>query len=269
MTKLVWNDAGKRFFEAGVDQGVFYKTDGTGVVWNGLTSVDEALSGGEARPYYLDGVKYINSAAPEDFGGTIKAFTYPEEFAEYDGTVDLYDGLSVNLQKRKPFGLSYRTLIGNDTKGKNLGYKIHIIYNVLAAPAQKSFSTLGSNIDPLTFSWAFTTTPVFVSAGLAYTAHVTIDSTKVGAGLVRAVEGYLYGSATRSAKLIDLPTLIDWFESGGEPLEVVPMYSTGKSKLIQDGLRDLVTTDVEGVYAKLSDSRLTPTTPSGIYKLEP
>ena len=268
MTKLVWNNAGKRFFEAGVDQGVFYKTNGYGVVWNGLTSVDEALTGGEARPYYLDGVKYLNVAAREEFGGTIKAYTFPEEFAEYDGTAELYDGFSVNLQPRIPFGLSYRTLIGNDLVGTNYGYKIHIIYNVLAAPASRSYSTMNSNIDPMNFSWSFTTTPVFVKDGVNRTAHVIIDSTKVSAALVKAVEGHLYGSTTRAAKLIDIAKLIYWFESGGEPLEIVS-HTNGIADLIQDGRRDLVTTDVEGVNITKSDTRLTATTPSGLYTLEP
>jgi hypothetical protein len=268
MTKLVWNNAGKRFFEAGVDCGVFYKTNGYGVAWNGLTSVDEALTGGEARPYYLDGVKYLNNTAREEFGGTINAYTFPEEFAEYDGTVELYDGLSVNLQKRKPFGLSYRTLLGNDLKGLSYGYKIHIIYNVLASPSQRSYSSLGGNIDPLTFSWAFTTTPIKINSTLNYAAHVAIDSTKVSSGLMRAVEGYIYGSSSRASKLIPLDVLLYWFESGGEPLEIVS-HTNGIADLIQDGRPDLITTDVDGVNIKNSDSRLTATTPSGLYNLEP
>lgn len=268
MTQLKWNDVGNRFFEAGVDRGVFYKSNGSGIAWNGLTSVSETPSGGEARPYYLDGIKYLNTSAPEEYGGTIEAFTFPEAFAEYDGTMELYDGFSVNLQPRKPFGLSYRTRIGNDLAGVDYGYKIHIIYNVLAAPASRSYSTMGSNIDPLNFSWTFTTMPVYVKDGFNRTAHVIIDSTKVSIALVRAVEGHLYGSSSRSAKLIDLAKLIYWFDSGGEPLEIVS-NTNGIADLIQDGRRDLVTTDVEGVNTKMSDSRLTATTPSGLYNLEP
>jgi hypothetical protein len=268
MTQLIWNDSGKRLFEVGVDHGVFYKTNGDGVVWNGLTSVTESLSGGEARPYYLDGVKYLNKAAPEEFGGTINAYTFPEEFAEYDGTVELYDGFSVNQQNRKPFGLCYRTMLGNDIKGVNYGYKIHIIYNVLAAPSTKAFNSLGSNIDPLVFSWAFSTTPITIP-GLMPSAHIILDSTKVSIALMRAVEGYLYGSPSRSSKLIPLDKLIYWFESGGEPFEIVPHYSTGANQLVQDGLRDIISTDVEGVYRRLpTGSRLTPTSTSGVYTLE-
>lgn len=268
MTQLTWNNVGNRLFEVGVDRGVFYQSNGDGIAWNGLTAVTESLSGGEAVPYYLDGVKYQNVAASEEFGGTIEAFTYPEEFAEYDGTVELYDGLSVNLQTRKPFGLSYRTIIGNDTKGSDYGYKIHIIYNVLASPSTKAFSSLGSSIDPLNFSWGFTTKPIRVNSTLKYTAHVAIDSTKVSAGLVRAVEEHLYGSKTRSAELMPIDKLIYWFASGGEPLELIS-HTNGIFELIDDGThRDLITTDVDGVNIKSSDSRLTPTSTPGIYTLE-
>lgn len=268
MTRIIWNRVGERLFEAGVDQGVFYKTNGDGVVWNGLVSVTESLSGGEATPYYVDGVKYLNVAAREDFGGTIEAFMYPDAFMEYDGTVELYDGFSVNLQRRKSFGLSYRTRVGNDIDSVDHGYKIHILYNVLASPSQKAYASIGSAVDPLNFSWTFTTTPIVVGPGYFPTAHVILDSTKVSIALMRAVEGYLYGSDKRSAKLIPMDKLIYWFESGGEPFEIVPHFSTGASQLVQDGLRDVVSTDVEGVYRRSSDSRLTPTSTSGVYTLE-
>lgn len=269
MTRLTWNDAGKRFFEAGVDQGVFYQSNGNGVVWNGLTAVAETLTGGDPRPYYIDGVKYLNRSGSEEFSGTLSAYTYPDEFAEYDGTAELYDGLSVNLQPRKEFGLSYRTLIGNDLRGKNLGYKIHIIYNVLAAPTSKGFQSLGSNVNPVSFSWAFTTRPIKIPGAVNYSAHVAIDSTKVSVGLVRAVEEYLYGSKTRSAKLIPIDTLISWFELGGEPLEMVARPDGKGFDIVQDGTHnDLLTTNVEGAYSIPSGSRLTPSTPTGTYTLE-
>ena len=268
MTQLKWNDVGERYFEAGVDRGVFYAADGDGTAWNGLVSVSENSSGGEPTPYYLDGIKYLNSAAPEEYGGTIEAYTYPDEFAEYDGSVELYDGLSVNLQTRKAFGLSYRTRIGNDLDGTDHGYKIHIIYNVLVAPSSKSYSSMSASIDPLNFSWSFTTMPIFVSEGLNRTAHVIIDSTKVSPGLVRAVEEHLYGSKTRSAELITMEKLIYWFQSGGETLEL-KSHTNGIFEIIEDGQhRDLITTDVEGVYKKSSDSRLTPTATPGFYTLE-
>lgn len=267
MTNLTWNKVGERFFEAGVDRGVFYKDNGDGVAWNGLVSVTEASSGGEPTPYYIDGVKYLNVAAPEEYGGTIEAYTYPNEFLDYDGSAELYNGFTVNLQKRKAFGLSYRTRIGNDTQGLDLGYKIHIIYNLLAAPSSKAYSSFSSSIDPLNFSWTFTTLPVFVANGLNRTAHVVIDSTKVSSGLVRAVEGYLYGSSSRTSKLIDLATLIHWFESGGEVLEIKP-HTNGLAELLPDGLSDLVTTDNEGLFAKHPDTRLTESSKWGLYTLE-
>jgi hypothetical protein len=271
MTKLTWNNAGDRFFETGVDKGVFYKSNGYGVVWNGLKTITETLSGGEPTPYYVDGIKYLNVAAPEEFGGTIGAFMYPEEFAEYDGTVELYDGFSVNLQRRKEFGLSYRTLIGSDLKTEGYGYKLHIIYNLLASPTSKVNQTLSENMTTVDFSWGFTTRPAPVKVGntLIRTAHVILDSTKVSIGMMRAVEDYLYGSDTRSSKIISLDTLVSWFILGGEPLEIVANTSTGIYTLKQDGLPDLVTTDVEGVYAIPSATRLVSSTPTGFYTLGP
>jgi len=271
MTKIKWNTAGDRFFEAGVDRGVFYKSNGYGVVWNGLKSVTETLSGGEATPYYVDGIKYLNVAAPEEFGGTIDAYMYPAEFEEYDGTAELYDGFSVNLQARKEFGLSYRTLIGNDLDAENHGYKIHIIYNLLASPTAKANTTLSNDASLIDFSWGFTTRPVPVQFNntVIRTAHVILNSTKVSIGMMRAVEEYLYGSNTRSSKLISLDTLISWFKLGGEPLEIVANTTTGIYTLKQDGLPDLITTDVEGVYAMPADTRLVSSTPSGFYTLGP
>jgi hypothetical protein len=268
MTRLEWNKTGDRFFEAGVDRGVFFAANGTGIPWNGLVSVNEAPSGGEPTPYYIDGVKYLNIAELEEYGGTIEAYTYPERFADYDGSVELHDGLSINLQERQPFGLSYRTRIGNDLEGVDYGYKIHIIYNVLVSPSTRAYSTIGGSLDPINFSWNFTTTPVYAGNNYRRTAHVLIDSTKTSSNLIRAVEDHIYGSSTRSPKLIDLEKLIYWFESGGEPLEILPHTTTGMAELIQDGKRDLVTTEVEGLHTKLSDSRLTETTTPGLYTLE-
>ena len=234
------------------------------------TSLSHRVSlGGEATPYYIDGVKYLNVAAPEDFGGTIEAFMYPKEFMEYDGSAELYDGFSINLQKRKTFGLSYRTRVGNDVDGIDLGYKLHIIYKVLVAPSSKAYASISTAVDPMNFSWTFTTMPVVVEGNYIPTAHVIIDSTKVSPALVRAVEEHLYGSSARSPKLIDIDKLIYWFESGGEPLELVPQVN-GVFEIVRDGThRDLITTDVEGIYKKSSNSRLTPTvTPPHAYTLE-
>lgn len=268
MTKLSWDDPQSRIFEIGVDRGVLYKSNGNGVAWNGLTSISESSSGGEASPYFIDGVKYLNLPSFEQFGGTIQAYTYPDEFAEYDGTAELYDGLSINLQERKPFGLSYRTLIGSSSEGISRGYKIHIIYNILAAPSQKAYTTMSNSLSPLVFSWSFSTSPVAVGDSYRRTAHVTIDSTKAGPGLMRSIENYLYGSKTKAPKLIDLDTLIYWFEGGGEPFEIVPDRTNGLAELISGVERDLVGSDDNGLYVKLSDSRLKETPQPGLYKLE-
>lgn len=203
MSKLVWDKTGERKYETGVSKGVLYpQSNGTypkGVVWNGLTAVNESPSGAEATPLYADNIKYLNLMSAEEFGATIEAYMYPDEFAECNGEKDLVDGVSIGQQKRTPFGLSYQTKIGSDTDN-DLGYKIHLIYGALAAPSEKAYATINDSPEAITFSWEVSTTPVEV-AGAKPTASLTIDSTKVNAEKLAAFEKILYGDADTEARL--------------------------------------------------------------------
>lgn len=204
MSKLVWDQTGERLYETGVRNGVLYiPTDGVyskGVAWNGLTAVTESPSGAEATPLYADDIKYLNLMSAEEFGATIEAYTYPEDFAECDGSASLADGVYIGQQVRKTFGLSYRTVVGNDTEGADYGYKLHLIYGALAAPSEKAYATINDSPEAITFSWEVTTTPVSVN-GFKPTASITIDSTKADAAKLAALEAILYGSESEEARL--------------------------------------------------------------------
>jgi hypothetical protein len=211
MTRLTWGSVGTHFYEAGVDRGVLYLDAQPGVVWTGLISVTESSSGGEAKPYYVDGVKYLNLSSAEEFEATIEAYTYPAEFGQCDGTARVRPGFFVTQQSRKPFALSYRTKIGNDQDGDDHGYKIHIIYNALAAPSQQAHDTIADSTPPTNFSWNITTKPVVIS-GYNRTAHVVIDSRYVHPITLGSVEDVLYGTASTAASLptfADLVTIFD------------------------------------------------------------
>lgn len=210
MAKLVWDQAGERLYETGVDQGVLYPRTGAngayaaGVAWNGLTAVNESPSGAEANALYADNIKYLNLVSNEEFGGTIEAYTYPEEFEQCDGSASVADGLYVTQQTRKEFGFTYRTKIGNDVDGDQHGYKLHIVYGALASPSDKDHSTVNDSPEAVTFSWEFTTTPVAITtesglsaaevAKLKPTSHIVIDSTKADATKLAALEALLYGT---------------------------------------------------------------------------
>ena len=205
MAKLVWDQSGQKFFETGISNGVLYVSDGqggylNGVAWNGLISVAENPSGAESNPVYADNIKYLNIISAEEFGATIEAYTYPDEFMECDGSAQVVAGVNIGQQARKSFGISYRTRVGNDVAGDNLGYKIHVIYNCQAAPSGKTYSTVNENPEAITFSWEVSTTPVDVP-GFKPTAHIEIDSTKVDADKLTAIEALLYGTEEADAKL--------------------------------------------------------------------
>lgn len=206
MAKLVWDKTGERFYETGVEKGVLYpQVSGAypkGVAWNGLTAVTESPSGAEPTPLYADNIKYLNLMSNEEFGATIEAYTYPDEFAECDGSAELSEGVRVGQQTRKTFGMSYVTRKGNDTEGTDHGYIIHLIYGALAAPSEKAYATINDSPEAITFSWEVSTTPVEVT-GMKPTACVTIDSTKVDAGKLATLEGKLYGTDEPSGE----PTL--------------------------------------------------------------
>lgn len=207
MAKLTWDATGERFYETGVDHGVLYVYDetkngdnkyDTGVVWNGLTSVSENPSGAEPTALYADNIKYLNLMSSEDFGCTIEAYTYPDEFAECDGSAEISTGISIRQQKRKTFGFCYRTRIGNDVKNDDLGYKIHIVYGCLASPSERSYSTVNDSPEAITFSWEVNTTPVAIGTvndvEFRPTAYLEIDSTKVPAAKLTLIENKLYGT---------------------------------------------------------------------------
>ena len=205
MSRLTWDNTGERLFETGVKNGVLYpiQTDGKytkGVAWNGLISVTESPSGAEATALYADDIKYVNLLSNEEFGATIEAYTYPDEFAECDGSGTLAEGVLLGQQKRKVFGLCYRTTIGNDVDGNDHGYKLHLVYGCLAAPSEKAYSTINDNPDAITFSWEVTTTPVNVT-GFKPTSQITIDSTKVAKEKLTAIEALLYGSEEKEPSL--------------------------------------------------------------------
>ena len=218
MPKLTWDKTGERIFETGIKQGVLYpiQSDGKytkGVAWNGLTAVTESPSGAEATPLYADDIKYLNLLSNEEFGATIEAYTYPDEFAECDGSAELVTGVMISQQKRKVFGLCYRTTIGNDVDGNEHGYKLHLIYGCLAAPSEKAYSTINDSPEAITFSWEVTTTPVNVE-GFKPTSQITIDSTKADPTKLAALEAVLYGGEATEAKL-PLPDEVATLMSAG------------------------------------------------------
>lgn len=197
MSRITWDTVGERYYETGVKMGVLYPIQvgglySKGVAWNGLTAVTESPSGAEATALYADDIKYLNLMSNEEFGATIEAYTYPEEFAECDGSSALATGVMIGQQKRKTFGLCYRTAIGNDIDGSDYGYKLHLIYGCLASPSEKAYATINDSPEAITFSWEVSTTPVSVT-GFKPTSQITIDSTKVDKAKLTSLEDILYG----------------------------------------------------------------------------
>ena len=205
MSKLVWDATGSREYETGVKNGVLYVQNGSGtyekgVAWNGLISVTESPSGAEATPLYADDIKYLELFSTEEFGATIECYTYPEEFEACDGSAEIATGVVIGQQNRKSFGLCYRTTLGNDVKGNEYGYKLHLIYGCKAAPSEKAYSTINDSPEAITFSYEITTTPVAVT-GHKPTASLVIDSTKVEPTKLAQIEAKLYGDASNEASL--------------------------------------------------------------------
>ena len=211
MVALAWHETGDKQYELGVDKGVFYPLNATtsaydnAYAWNGLISVTESPSGAEVTKNYADNDVYMSLMSAEEFAATVEAYNYPDEFALVDGTAEPVPGLYVGQQPRKPFGLSYRTKVGNDSKGMDAGYKIHLIYNAMAAPSEKAYSTVNDSPEATTFSWELSTTPINAGNVLKSTAQLTINSLKVPAAKLKALEDILYGTAALEARL-PLPT---------------------------------------------------------------
>ena len=206
MAKIVWDEVGSRLFETGVKNGVLYVQNDEGgydkgVAWNGLTAVTESPSGAEETPLYADDIKYVVFYSAEEFGATIEAYTYPEEFEQCDGSAALADGVAIGQQNRKSFGIVYKTSVGNDVKGQDFGYKLHIIYGAKAAPSEKAYTTINDSPEAITFSWEISTTPVNVT-GFKPTASVTIDSTRCDAAKLAELEGKLFGTESEEPTLL-------------------------------------------------------------------
>lgn len=220
MSKLLWDQTGERYYETGVDHGVLYPFSSNayqkGVAWNGLTNVNEAPSGAEANPLWADNIKYLNLMSAEEFGATVEAYTYPDEFAECDGSAEMAPGVIITQQKRRTFGLCYRTKVGNDTEGTDYGYKLHLVYGALAQPTDKGYGTINDSPEAITFSWTLTTTPVNVP-GFKPTAHMIIDSSKVNdPDKMLALENVLYGTNDTEPRL-PMPDEIATIMGGGVP----------------------------------------------------
>lgn len=291
MATLIWDKVGTRFFETGVDRGVLYPAQGVGVAWNGLTSVSETPSGGEVTPYYLDGIKYLQVSNEEEFGGTIEAYTYPDEFAECDGTLD-FDGFSIHQQRRKSFGFSYRTRVGNDIDSVEHGYKIHLVYNALAEPTQSIYDSMSDDVEALTFAWNFKTqaisdlpsnpfTPLNISdssvtksfdkSKIIPFSHITIDSRKSTPLQMRVIESYLYGMPNRKPRLLTLVELFNIFENPQSALRIEANPYSGLSPIFEsdDELEgDLIGAENRGLYLAPIETRLNKTNKPGLYTLE-
>lgn len=206
MAKLEWDKTGERLYETGISNGVLYPLEGTsgtypkGVAWNGLTAVTESPSGAEPTPLYADNIKYLNLMSAEEFGFTIEAYMYPDEFAACNGEGKLTEGVTIGQQKRQAFGLSYKTILGNDTDGDAYGYKLHLVYGALAAPSEVARNTVNDNPEAATMSWECSTTPVTVE-GFKPTSHLVVDSTAVTAEKLKKLEDKLYGSTDEEPSL--------------------------------------------------------------------
>lgn len=205
MAKLVFDKEGERYYETGVSDCALFVVDngtyGEGVAWNGITGITESPSGAEASPLYADNIKYLNLISAEEFGATIEAYTYPDEFAVCDGSAELYPGVVMGQQPRKTFGLAYKTKIGNDTDGDSKGYKIHLVYGCKAAPSERAYATVNDSPEAITFSWELSTTPVSFGDGHKPTACITIDSTKVEEAKIKALEDLIYGTEEKQPKM--------------------------------------------------------------------
>jgi hypothetical protein len=205
MAALIWDTLGEHFYETGVSKGVFYDHDGRGVAWNGLTSIEENTSH-QVQPSYFDGQKFNDVFTIGDFSATLKAFTYPDEFLPYEGVLQDQDGFYITGQEPNRFGLSFQSKIGNDVEGVDLGYKLHVLYNLTANPSQKSYNTMSLEIEPIEFEWAITAIPEFIE-NFRPTAHVIFDSRKIDSYLLEGIEGILYGSTYEDAFLPSLKSL--------------------------------------------------------------
>ena len=308
MARLQWNQSGQRLYEAGVDRGVLYLNDDTGIPWDGLVQIVEDSGDTEHEPLYFDGVKYNSPQAVGDFEGTLDAFTYPDEFLEYEGFVSLGEGLLVDDQPAKQFGLSFRTMVGNDVEGSALGYKLHLIYNLVAVPADITKQTLTEQFSLSPFSWRLTAVPEQIP-GFRPTAHVILDSRFLSPEILTEVENILYGTEgfatgdiiydggppedidreeidgggpgsfgielpgsvtveVGDPRLPPISELIDLIGFYG-PKKIIPDTIGGLADLINDPIGDVTQTDETGIFSMLADTRLIETGAEGFYEILP
>lgn len=259
MTALTWDQVGERLYETGVDHGVLYIPDtngeySDGYAWNGLTTVTESPSGAEASPQYADNIKYLNLISAEEFGATIEAFTYPDEFAQCDGTAAPETGVFVGQQSRKSFGLCYRTKLGNDVDGTDYAYKLHLIYGCQAAPSEKAYATINDSPEAISFSWEVTTTPVAVT-GLKPTALLVVDSSQVDSAALADLEEILFGTVGTDARL-PLPDEVIALFAGG--VTVVDMGVAANQPTYVSGTHIVTLPTVTGVQWKINGVNKTP-----------
>lgn len=265
MAEIKWDEVGERFFEVGVDRGVLYPPNAIGVPWNGLISVKQGTDGGGADPHYIDGVKYRNETTPEEYVGTIEAYTYPEEFSNLNGDLTTGSGLHFGQQDRPEFGLSYRTKIGNDVDAENHAYKIHLIYNIRVAPSSEDYNSIGDNVDPMNFSWPITTRHEIVP-GRRPTAELVIDSRSASQSDLYVLERILYGEGGTAPRLPDIWEVVDIFDDWPF-VQINRRTTTGLNPLSYKGLHDLKGNNRRGFYRAPSETRLKETTIPGLYRI--
>jgi len=306
MTKLRWDQVGERLYEAGVDRGVLYLADNSGVVWNGLTSVEEDMSDDSSEPVYFDGVKVNDNPSTGDFSATLSAITYPDEFEKYEGVEEISDGVFVDGQSAKLFGLSFRTLVGNDIDGLDHGYKVHLVYNLTAVPGNKTRSTFSDITSPAEFTWQLSGVPMSAS-GYRPTAHIMLDSRFLPADVIEAIEALLYGTdgsdtttlifdgGTPTASgpdILDggtpssvneeipeeglvvsaeprLPSINELMSmvTFWDPKDIIPHTDTGLAELVDTDIGDLTPIKVAGIFTTLPTSRLVETNVDGVFEL--
>lgn len=264
MAKLLWDQVGEHLYEAGLDRGVLYLAENSGVAWSGLTGVDEDFGDDKSSPFYFDGDKYLDNPSIGDFAAKLTAITYPDEFLEYEGTENLGNGLLVGDQAPKMFGLSYRTLIGNDSDGLDHGYKLHILYNLSASQSQLSHDTLRNSTDLIEFTWDIASIPMEVK-GYRPTAHIIFDSTLMEESMLNGIEQILYGGQSEDPRLPTINELLD-LVAFWDPRIIIPNTVTGLAQL-QPGLGDLTPSTIPGIYTPLPDGRLEETAVEGVYQL--
>lgn len=259
MTALIWDQVGERLYETGVDRGVLYQLDETGayvdgVAWNGLTTVTESPSGAESNKQYADNTVYVNLISAEEFGGTIEAFTYPDEFGQNDGTAEPAPGVSFGQQSRRPFGLAYRTLVGNDVEGQDHGYKLHLVYGAQASPSEKAYGTVNDSPEAIAFSWEFSTTPVGV-ADHRPVSLLTIDSTKVDPDDLATLEEILWGTADDDPRMPDPTEVLAIFTTG---VVAVDLTLAANQPTFNEGTGVITLPAVTGVQWKVSGNDVEP-----------